>query len=50
MFGWRHAPQVTLDVVNFTNSKLRTYFQFPDATFTEYKPGRQFLIGIRGSF
>jgi TonB-dependent receptor len=50
MFGVHHAPQVTFDVVNFTNSKLRTYFQFPNATFTEYKPGRQVMIGLRGSF
>ncbi|WP_116089670.1 TonB-dependent receptor [Sphingomonas crusticola] len=50
IFGVRHAPQVTFDVVNLTNSKLRTYFQFPNATFTQYKPGRQFLIGLRGSF
>lgn len=50
MFGIRNAPQVTFDVVNFTNSKLRSYFQFSNATFTEYKPGRQFLIGVRGTF
>jgi len=50
MFGIRHAPQLTFDVVNFTNSTLRSHFQFSDATFTQYKPGRQFLFGIRGSF
>jgi TonB-dependent receptor len=50
MFGITHAPQVTFDVVNFGNAKLRNYFQFSNATFTEYKPGRQFLIGVRGTF
>ena len=50
MFGIRNAPQITFDVVNFTDSKLRSYFQFSNATFTEYKPGRQFLIGVRGTF
>ncbi len=50
MFGIRHAPQVTFDVVNLNNEKLRSYFQFSNATFTEYKPGRQLLIGLRGSF
>jgi TonB-dependent receptor len=50
MFGIRHAPQVTFDVVNFGDAKLRNYFQFSNATFTEYKPGRQFLIGVRGTF
>ena len=48
--GIRHAPQLTFDVTNITGAKLRTYFQFPNATFTEYKPGRQFMIGLRGSF
>lgn len=50
ILGYKNAPQVTFDVVNFTNSKLRSYFQFSNATFTEYKPGRQFLIGVRGTF
>jgi TonB-dependent receptor len=48
--GWKGGPQITFDIVNFTNSKLRSYFQFENATFTEYRPGRQFLVGIRGSF
>ncbi|MGN6376656.1 MAG: TonB-dependent receptor, partial [Sphingomonas sp.] len=34
IFGWSHAPELTFDVVNFTNSKLRSYFQFSNATFT----------------
>jgi indoleamine 2,3-dioxygenase len=27
-----------------------SYFQFPNATFNEYNPGRTVLIGIRGRF
>ena len=50
IFGWSHAPELTFDVVNLTNAKLRQYFQFTNATFTEYKPGRQYMIGVRGSF
>jgi TonB-dependent receptor len=50
MFGWRHAPEVTFNVVNLTKAKQRTYFQFEDATFTEYDPGRQYMIGLRGTF
>ncbi|WP_157220727.1 TonB-dependent receptor [Flavisphingomonas formosensis] len=50
IFGIRGAPQLTFNVANFTNSTLRSYFQFKNATFTSYKPGRQFLIGLRGSF
>jgi TonB-dependent receptor len=50
LFGLRHAPQLTFDVQNLSDSTLRTYFQFENATYTQYKPGRTFLIGIRGSF
>ncbi|WP_084581587.1 TonB-dependent receptor [Sphingomonas azotifigens] len=50
IFGVKKAPQLTVNVSNFTNATLRSYFQFPNATFTQYKPGRQFLVGLRGSF
>jgi outer membrane receptor for ferrienterochelin and colicin len=50
MFGWSHAPELTFDVVNLTKAKQRTYFQFENATFTEYNPGRQYMIGLRGRF
>ncbi|SFO19680.1 TonB-dependent receptor [Sphingomonas sp. OK281] len=50
IFGIAHAPQLTVNVANFTNATLRSYFQFEDATFTQYKPGRQFLVGLRGTF
>ncbi|OAN57595.1 TonB-dependent receptor [Sphingomonas sp. TDK1] len=50
IFGVKKAPQLTINVSNFTNATLRSYFQFPNAAFTSYKPGRQFLVGLRGSF
>jgi len=50
LFGIKNAPQLTINVANFTNATLRSYYQFSNATFTQYKPGRQFLIGFRGSF
>ena len=50
IFGIAGAPQLTVNVANFTNATLRSYFQFENATFTQYKPGRQFLIGLRGTF
>jgi len=50
LFGMKGAPQLTINVANFTNATLRSYYQFSNATFTQYKPGRQFLIGLRGSF
>ncbi len=50
IFGFAGAPQLTVNVANFTNATLRSYFQFENATFTQYKPGRQFLVGLRGTF
>jgi len=43
-------PQLTFDVVNFTGAKQRSYFQFPNATFTSYDPGRTIMVGLRGRF
>jgi TonB-dependent receptor len=50
LFGWSHEVQVTADALNLFDAKLRTYFQFSDATFTQYSPGRELMIGIRGKF
>ncbi len=50
IFSIAHAPQLTINVANFTDATLRCYFQFENATFTQYKPGRQFLVGLRGTF
>ena len=41
-------PQLTFDITNLANAKQRTYFQFENATFTQYTPGRIFMIGLRG--
>lgn len=46
--GYTGMPQLTFDVTNFTNAKQRSYFQFKNATFTQYTPGRTFMIGLRG--
>ncbi len=50
IFHIKGAPQLTINIANFTDATLRSYFQFSNATFTQYKPGRQFLVGLRGSF
>jgi TonB-dependent receptor len=50
LFGWSHEVQITADALNLFDARLRTYFQFPNATFTDYNPGREILIGIRGKF
>jgi TonB-dependent receptor len=43
-------PQVTFDVTNLSREKQRTYFQFSNATFTEYAPGRTYAVGLRFRF
>jgi TonB-dependent receptor len=43
-------PQLTLDVQNITKEKQRSYFQFQNATFSLFDPGRLILIGLRGHF
>jgi TonB-dependent receptor len=45
--GW---PTLTFDVVNLGNAAQRTYFQFSNATFTQYTPGRTFSLGVRAKF
>lgn len=50
IFGLRNAPQLTFNVTNLTNESLRSHFQYDNATFTYYKPGRQYMMGLRMSF
>jgi len=49
-FGHTWVPQLTVDVINLTNEEQRSYFQFNNATFTQYDPGRTVIVGLRGSF
>lgn len=48
VLGGEGMPQLTFDVTNLTNAEQRSYFQFENATFTQYKPGRTFMVGLRG--
>jgi TonB-dependent receptor len=50
VFGSRHLPQLTFDVVNIFKAVQRSYFQFENAAFTSYQPGRTVMIGLRGRF
>jgi TonB-dependent receptor len=43
-------PELTFDIINVTDAKQRSYFQFNSAAFTYYDPGRQVMVGIRGNF
>ncbi|HVF95581.1 MAG TPA: TonB-dependent receptor [Sphingomonas sp.] len=50
IFDNSYLPTVVLNVINITKQAQSSYFQFPNATFNEYNPGRTVLIGIRGRF
>jgi TonB-dependent receptor len=50
LFDWKYQLQITADATNLFGAKLRQYFQFTNATFTDYDPGRTITIGIRGKF
>ncbi|MCW3849523.1 TonB-dependent receptor [Sphingomonas sp. LB-2] len=50
ILGTKGLPQLTLDVQNITKAQQRSYFQFENAAFTVYRPGRQVMIGLRGRF
>src|SRR4029079_16629830 len=50
LFHFETDIQATLDVINIFESKQRSYFQFEDATFTQYNAGRQYIVGVRGRF
>ncbi|MCM8731673.1 TonB-dependent receptor [Hephaestia sp. GCM10023244] len=50
IFGNDYLPSLTLNVINITKEAQSSYFQFPNATFNHYNPGRTVLVGIRGRF
>ncbi|MBO9624346.1 MAG: TonB-dependent receptor [Sphingomonas sp.] len=50
IFGPSYLPSLTLNVINITKEAQSSYFQFENATFTQYNPGRTVLVGIRGRF
>ena len=50
IFGADIPAELTFDVINLTNAKQRSYFQFENAAFTYYNAGRTFMVGVRGTF
>ena len=44
------SPRITLDAINISNTAQRQTFQYSNAAYTYYKPGRAILIGLRGKF
>ncbi len=43
-------PEVTFDIQNALDAKLRTFDQFTNATHSYYNQGKVYLIGVRGTF
>ncbi|RZJ11317.1 MAG: TonB-dependent receptor [Rubrivivax sp.] len=50
VFGWKRDLQATFDVFNVSKASQRTNFQFSNAPYAIYEPGRTYQIGLRASF
>jgi outer membrane receptor for ferrienterochelin and colicin len=50
LMGWQYDVQISFDVWNVSKAKQRQYFQFENAAFTEYDPGRTYVLGLRSKF
>jgi TonB-dependent receptor len=50
VFGNDYLPTLVLNVINITKEAQSSYFQFSNATFNQYNPGRTILVGVRGRF
>lgn len=50
VIGWKRDLQMTFDVFNLTRSSQRTNFQFANAPYAIYEPGRTYQVGLRASF
>ena len=44
------ALRLTLDVLNITDEPIRTTFEYSNAAYSVYYPGRTVLAGIRANF
>ncbi|HEV6968908.1 TonB-dependent receptor [Roseateles sp.] len=50
ILGWSRDLQATFDVFNVTRASQRTNFQFANAPYAIYEPGRTYQVGLRASF
>ena len=50
VIGWKQDLQATFDIFNVTRATQRTNFQFTNAPYTIYSPGRTYQVGLRASF
>ncbi|MES2582969.1 MAG: TonB-dependent receptor [Pseudomonadota bacterium] len=46
----KNWPTLTFDIINVGDAVQRSYFQFSNATFTQYKPGPTYMFGLRAKF
>jgi TonB-dependent receptor len=46
----QYWPTITFDIINLNKGKRRQYFQFSNATYSEYAPGSTTLLGLRMKF
>ncbi len=50
VFDKENWPTLSFDIVNLNNDSRRGYFQFGNANFTQYSPGRTYSLGLRAKF
>ena len=50
LLRWPMSFQITANALNLFDGKQRTYFQFPNATYSEFNPGHELMIGFRAKF
>jgi len=49
-FGLRYNADLSLSVWNLNNAISKTYTQFANAIYDEYRPGRSYTLSLRSSF
>lgn len=50
ILGNSYLPTLTVNAINITKTAQESYFQFSNALFNRYQPGRTIQIGLRGRF
>lgn len=48
--GSARLPVISFNATNLTKSKIRTYLQYPNATYSNYNPGSTYSLGLREKF
>jgi TonB-dependent receptor len=49
-YSSKYWPTITFDIINLNKAKQRQYFQFSNATYTEYAPGMTTMLGVHMKF